>query len=95
MNEGDEKPHDTFIREFEEEAGFKLEANDLKLLDEYLVEVLDTYRYTFIVEKELNPHKIKLGEGGGFAFIPQDKLSTYDLCPRSLKDIKFFLENKN
>lgn len=91
-NNPGELPHECFIREFEEESGFRLSENEVELFDEYLVEELNTYRYTFVVNKNLDPQQLKLGEGGGYATIPASQLDKYSFCPRSIKDIGHYID---
>jgi len=93
-NEPGENPHDCFIREAEEELGIKFKEDEIKLFTEYLVEELTTYRYVFLSEKEIDPKNLKLGEGGGYAFLPVKDIMGYKLSPRTMDDLKKFFGSR-
>lgn len=94
LNEGEETPVQTFIREIEEELGVDLEAKDVLPLSDYFNEILQTYRFVFYVESEMEKSEMRLGEGEDFDWIPLDKVFDHLLTEKSVTDLKYFIESK-
>lgn len=94
LNEGNETPKQTFMREFREELGVEIREDEIKPLCDYLNEELQTYRYVFYVGSELEKSQMRLGEGEGFDWIPLDKVFEYDLTEKTRRDLKIFLQQQ-
>lgn len=92
LNEGDETPPQTFVREIEEELCIKIPEEKITLLCDYLNEELKTYRYVFFIESNLDKTQMQLGEGEDFDWILLDRVFDYDLTEKTVDDLKFFLE---
>jgi len=92
LNKTGESPDECFVRELKEENGLAINKNEAYLLDEYPVKELDTYRYSFFVLSAKKKSKFTLGEGQGFDWILLDKVFDYDLCARTRKDLKKFID---
>jgi len=91
LNEEDETPEQTFVREIREELNIKIPENKIRPLCDYLNEELQTYRYVFYIESELEKSQMKLGEGEDFDWIPLNKVFNYDLTEKTERDLKTFL----
>ena len=92
LQEGDEKPTETFIREVQEELGISLQKDEVIPLRDYLNTVLQTYRYVFYAESDLEISQMTLGEGAGFDWVPIDRIREYDLTELTEKDLVYFIE---
>lgn len=93
LNENNETPKETFIREVEEELGIKLSDGNIVHLCDYLNTDLDTYRYVFYAKSELNKNEMILGEGAGFGWIPLNAVFDYDLTDKTVNDLKIFIKS--
>jgi len=79
LNKENETPKQTFVRELEEELGIKIPEEKIMPLCDYLNEELQTYRYVFFVESDLDKSQMQLTEGEYFDWIPLDKVFEYVL----------------
>jgi len=95
LNEGNETPKQTFIRELEEEIGLKVKTEKVIALVNYLNEELNTYRYVFYVQSQANKSELQLGEGAGFEWVPIKDLGQRDLTEKTKNDLQFFKERLN
>lgn len=93
LNEGEERPVETFVREVKEELNIDVDINKVKELCNYYNEELETYRYVFFVESELDKSEMKLGEGAGFDWVPIEKVFEYDLTDKTKIDLEIFINN--
>ncbi|MCU7933942.1 MAG: NUDIX domain-containing protein [Candidatus Thiodiazotropha sp. (ex Dulcina madagascariensis)] len=93
LNEGDETPNQCFVRELEEEIGLTVGEDQVLFLREYMNEDLNTYRIVFYVQSNISENKLTLGEGAGFAWVPLNKISNYDLTDKTQDDIEYFMRN--
>ena len=91
LSEENETPKQTFIRELKEELGIEIPKSKIKPLCDYFNEELQTYRYVFFVESNLDKSRMRLNEGEGFDWIPLDKVFDYDLTEKTASDLKTFL----
>ncbi len=94
LNEGDETPKQTFMREVREELSIEIPEDKIVPLCDYLNEELQTYRYVFFVESDKDKSQMQLTEGEGFDWIPLGKVFEYDLTEKTTKDLKLFLQNR-
>ena len=92
LNEGEEKPKQTFAREIEEELNIKISEDKIQPLCDYFNEELKTYRYIFFVESDLDKSHMQLGEGEGFDWIPLNNVFEYDLTEKTVRDLELFLQ---
>lgn len=94
-SEENETPAQCFIRELKEELNIAFEPEELISLDSYVNEEQMTMRNVFCVQRNNWDNSLfSLREGGGFAWIPLDKIFDYDLSSKSLPDLKkFFSES--
>lgn len=91
LNEGNEMPMHTFLREVEEELNIDISKNKITLLCDYLNQELQTYRYVFFAESDLDKSAMKLNEGADFDWISLDKVFEYDLTEKTAIDLNAFL----
>lgn len=91
LNEGNETPKQTFVRELQEELTIEIPEAEIKSLCDYFNEELQTYRYVFFVESNLQKSEMRLTEGEGFDWIPLEKVFEYDLTEKTVSDLKTFL----
>lgn len=91
LNEGNETPKQTFVRELREELTIEIPEAEIKSLCDYFNEELQTYRYVFFVESNLQKSEMRLTEGEGFDWIPLEKVFEYDLTEETERDLKTFL----
>lgn len=91
LNEGSETPKQTFARELKEELGIEVIEDEIKPLRDYFNEELQTYRYVFFVESNLEKSQIRLSEGEGLDWIPLDKVFNYDLTEKTVRDLQTFM----
>ncbi|MEK7560336.1 MAG: NUDIX domain-containing protein [Patescibacteria group bacterium] len=91
LNEGDKTPLETFQREMCEELGIIIPAQKIKPLTDYLNEELQTYRYVFFAESDVEKADIHLTEGADCSWIPLQNVFTYDLTEKTRRDLKTFL----
>ena len=92
LKEGNETPRETFIRELNEELNIDIQKNEIKALCDYLNEELQTYRFVFYVENDLEKSQMKLGEGEDFDWISLGKVFEYNLTEKTKKDLQVFLK---
>jgi len=92
LSEDNETPKQTFIREMKEELGIELLEDKVIPLCDYLNQELQTYRYVFFVESDLDKSQMHLGEGEDFDWIPLAKVFDYVLTEKSVRDLKLFLQ---
>lgn len=92
LNEGNERPEQTFIREIQEELNIKILEGKVKLLCDYFNDELQTYRYVFFIENDLEKIQMKLNEGEDFDWISLDKVFNYDLTEKTKRDLKTFIQ---
>ena len=90
LNENEETPEQTFIREIQEELDINISPKQVIYLCDYFNEELDTHRYVFFVESELEKSQMHLGEGEDFDWIGLDKVFEYDLTEKTFRDLKYF-----
>jgi 8-oxo-dGTP pyrophosphatase MutT (NUDIX family) len=91
LNEEGETPIKTFRREFKEELGIDIPEEEIKPLCEYFNKEMQTYRYVFYVESDLEKSEMRLTEGESFDWIPLDRVFGYDLTEKTAKDLKMFI----
>ena len=92
LKEGNETPRETFMRELNEELNIDIKKNEIKTLCDYLNEELQTYRFVFYVESDLEKSQMKLGEGEDFDWISLGKVFEYNLTEKTKKDLQVFLK---
>ncbi|MCX6761976.1 MAG: NUDIX domain-containing protein [Candidatus Moranbacteria bacterium] len=92
--EKDERPKETFTREMKEELNIEISEDRVIYLCDYLNEELNIYRHIFYVESDLRKDEMKLGEGADFEWVSLEKVFSYDLTEKTVKDLKFFVKNK-
>ncbi len=92
LSEAGETPEETFVREIKEELGIEISPSSIKSLTDYFNEELQTYRYIFFVESNLEKSDMQLEEGEDFSWIPLEKVFEYDLTAKTAKDLRAFLE---
>lgn len=90
LNESEESPIECFLRELSEEIGLCLKEEDATPLYDYLNEELNTYRYIYFVESQIERDLLTLGEGAGFDWVPIDNISSYDLTEKTERDLNYF-----
>lgn len=91
-SENNETPVECFIRELHEELNISFDASEVIPIDSYLNEERMTMRNVFCVQRNnWDNSKFSLSEGGGFAWIPLDRIFDYDLSSKSLPDLKKFV----
>lgn len=93
LNEGSEMPVQTFTREVKEELDVDVSEGSVKTLCHYLNEELQTYRYVFFAESELEKSEMRLGEGAGYDWILLDEVFVYDLTEKTRLDLEKFVQN--
>lgn len=93
LNEGKEKPAETFMREIKEELGIDIFPDQVHVLYDYYNKELETHRYVFFVESDLEKSQMKLGEGAGFDWVQLENIFDYDLTDKTKLDLEFFLQN--
>lgn len=94
-SEENETPVECFIRELEEELSIKFNKEELIPIDSYLNEERMTMRNVFCVQRNNWDNSLfSLKEGGGFAWIPLDRIFDYDLSSKSTPDLKKFISEK-
>ncbi len=93
LNEGEESPVETFVREIHEELGMVISPVEVKPLCDYLNQELGTYRYVFFIESEIKESEIVLGEGAGFEWVPVEKVFGYDLTEKTKEDLLVFMNS--
>lgn len=91
LNEGKETPRQAFLREIKEELNIEILPAKVKPLCDYLNEELQTYRYVFYVESNLEKTQMRLAEGEGFAWLPLVEVFKCNLTEKTAKDLKLFL----
>lgn len=94
LNKGDETPKQTFVREIREELNIEIPEDKIKPLCDYFNEELQTYRYVFFIESDLEKSQMRLAEGKGFDWISLDKVFDYDLTEKTVRDLKLFLRTQ-
>jgi len=92
LNESNETPEETFIREIKEELNLDLLKDNIKHVCDYLNVEMNTYRYVFYVESVLEKSEMRLGEGANFDWIPVGKVMEYDLTEKTRIDLEKFLK---
>ena len=92
LNEGDETPKETFIRELKEELNIDVSSDRVRELCNYFNEDLQTHRFVFFVESDLEKSQMKLGEGAGFDWIPLVEIFNYNLTEKTKIDLELFLQ---
>lgn len=92
LNEGDETPVQTFIREMKEELDIDISESGVKMLCDYLNEELQTYRYVFFAASELEKSEMRLGEGAGYDWVALDEIFGYDLTEKTRFDLERFVQ---
>ena len=91
-SEENETPAECFTRELHEELNITFEPEEIIAMDSYLNEERMTMRHVFYVSRAKWDNSLfSLREGGGFAWIPLEKVFDYDLSSKSLPDIKKFV----
>ena len=93
LNEGEESPVETFVREIHEELGMVISPVEVKPLCDYLNQELGTYRYVFFIESEIKESEIVLGEGAGLEWVPVEKVFGYDLTEKTKEDLLVFMNS--
>lgn len=93
LNEGNETPEQTFIREMKEELGIDILEDELQLLCEYYNEEQNTYRYVYFVNKDIEKLRLTLNEGEAYEWIQIEKVFDYDLTDKTHRDLKLFVRN--
>jgi len=91
LNEGNETPKQTLIRELQEELTTEIPESEVKSLCDYFNEELQTYRYVFFVESKSQKSEMQLTEGEGFDWISLEKALDYDLTKKTTRDLKTFM----
>lgn len=91
LNEGEETPTQTFIREIQEELGVQLQESEVIPLCDYFNEEQNEWRYVFYVVSEKLKSEMVLREGADFDWIPLEKVFEYDLSDKSDQDLRTFL----
>lgn len=94
LSEGNEAPKQTFIRELKEELNIDIKEDEAIELCHYLNEELQTYRYVFYVESDIELAEMTLGEGAGFDWVSLENLFEKDLTDKTEKDLRYFLNSK-
>jgi 8-oxo-dGTP pyrophosphatase MutT (NUDIX family) len=94
LNRGEEEPKQTFVREIREELNIEIPLDKIESLCDYFNEELQTHRYVFFIESDLNKSQMRLGEGEGFDWIPFDKVFEYNLTEKTRLDLKTFLQTR-
>lgn len=94
LSEGNETPKQTFIRELKEELDIEVSEAQVQPLCDYLNEELQTYRYVFFVESELEKSQMKLGEGEGFDWVPLSRVFEYAITEKTKRDLETFSKLK-
>lgn len=94
LNEGQETPQQTFAREINEELNIKISEDKIVPLCNYFNEELQTHRYVFYIESDLDKSQMNLTEGEDFDWIPLDKVFEYNLTDKTVKDLKLFLQTR-
>jgi 8-oxo-dGTP pyrophosphatase MutT (NUDIX family) len=94
LNEENEMPKQTFARELEEELGIRIPEDKIVPLCDYFNEELQTYRYVFFTESNIEKSQMRLTEGEGFDWIPLDKVFEYDTTEKTARDLKLFLRTQ-
>lgn len=92
LNEGNETPEETFIREMKEELNLDLFEDNIKSVCGYLNVEMNTYRYVFYAESVLEKSEMRLGEGADFDWILVNKVMEYDLTEKTKTDLEKFLK---
>ena len=92
LNEGNETPVQTFIREVKEELDIDILAEDIRSLCDYFNEEHGTHRYVFFVESELKKSEMRLGEGAGYDWVVLERAFEYDLTEKTRLDLEKFIE---
>lgn len=91
LNEGEETPKQTFVRELKEELEIEIPEADINSLCDYFNKELQTYRYVFFIESNMEKSQMRLSEGEDFDWISIDQVFEYDLTEKTAKDLKTFL----
>lgn len=82
--EGDETPEAAVLREFEEETGITLSADQISPFDEFKSpEPYNDYIYSFIAHLDIKPSDITVLEGCGFAFLNKRQIEDFLVVPDS------------
>lgn len=94
MNESDEKPVETFIREIKEELGVVLQASEVIPLCDYLNTDRGMHRYSFYVMSDTRKEDMVLGEGADFDWVSLDNVFELDATQKTFDDLNTFLNLK-
>ena len=94
LNEGDETPKQTFMREIREELSIEIPEQSIRSIANYFNQKQQTHRHVFFVESDLEKSKMKLMEGEGFDWIPLGKVFEYDLTEKTERDLKIFTQTR-
>lgn len=94
LNEGDETPKQTFLREVKEELSIDILKENVRELCDYFNNELNTYRYVFFAESNIEKQKMRLTEGEDFDWIPMNKVFEYNLTEKTRRDLNTFLNRQ-
>ena len=86
-----ETPVQCCIREVAEETGIGVSEEEAVPIRDYFNRHTGYHRHVFCVRRYVPESEIRLTEGQGFAWMPEDDLSDYDLVDTVRADLSFFL----
>lgn len=89
--EAGETPDEAFIREIREELNIELGPNDFRPLFSYQHKENGVFRNVYLITSLNEKLQLVISEGQGYAWVPVNKVFTYDLTPAARADLERFL----
>jgi len=93
VNEADETPLQTLVREIKEELAVDISNYQIIPFLDYFNSHRGLWRYVFKIEFDLNKNQMTLGEGQGFNWVPVNEVLGLNLTDKTRQDFEIFIKS--